>query len=166
MALVADKSVLLHPIKPQFMLPIKEKKNINTFSKSKIVGCDLKLGSKLQVDSCGVCGGDNSCLKPPYHWTLISMSLCSATCGVGAFTPNFHPQYSTDGHYFSLQVMRWHDQSARTGSQEWKWRRCCAMWQRSRRQRCSSATRTIVRQSKGFELFFVQYGNHVDFVSF
>ncbi|XP_022920752.1 protein madd-4 isoform X2 [Onthophagus taurus] len=48
------------------------------------VGCDLRIGSTLQVDACGVCGGDgSSCSRPLYHWTLASMSLCSATCGVG-----------------------------------------------------------------------------------
>ncbi|ESP00679.1 hypothetical protein LOTGIDRAFT_157969 [Lottia gigantea] len=51
------------------------------------VGCDHKLGSKLKVDSCGVCGGDNSCLKlglsGRYQWVETGVSQCSATCGVG-----------------------------------------------------------------------------------
>lgn len=88
MMIVANKSVLVHAIKPKFIEPIKK-----LIHSAKVVGCDLKLGSNLQVDSCGVCGGDSSCLKPPYHWTLISMSLCSATCGVGAFTSNICLQY-------------------------------------------------------------------------
>ena len=28
------------------------------------VGCDKKIGSKLRVDACGVCGGDNSTCIP------------------------------------------------------------------------------------------------------
>ncbi|CAG9820851.1 unnamed protein product [Phaedon cochleariae] len=37
-----------------------------------------------QVDECGVCGGDgSSCSRPLYHWTLISSSLCSSSCGGG-----------------------------------------------------------------------------------
>ncbi|XP_031344592.1 protein madd-4 isoform X2 [Photinus pyralis] len=48
------------------------------------VGCDLRIGSTLQVDSCGNCGGDgSSCSQPLYHWTLKSVSLCSVTCGGG-----------------------------------------------------------------------------------
>ena len=50
------------------------------------VGCDLKIGSGLQVDACGVCGGDgSSCTKPLYHWMLTPMSLCSVTCGGGNY---------------------------------------------------------------------------------
>ncbi|KAF5289701.1 hypothetical protein FQR65_LT11755, partial [Abscondita terminalis] len=48
------------------------------------VGCDLRIGSALQVDSCGNCGGDgSSCAQPLYHWALKSVSLCSVTCGGG-----------------------------------------------------------------------------------
>ncbi|KAK9728281.1 ADAMTS cysteine-rich domain [Popillia japonica] len=52
--------------------------------KCKTVGCDLRIDSDLQVDVCGVCGGDgSSCARPLYHWSLTSLSLCSATCGGG-----------------------------------------------------------------------------------
>ncbi|XP_025832890.1 protein madd-4 isoform X3 [Agrilus planipennis] len=48
------------------------------------VGCDLRIGSTLQIDNCGVCGGDGtSCSQPLYHWTLKFVSLCSVTCGGG-----------------------------------------------------------------------------------
>ncbi|XP_053620196.1 protein madd-4-like isoform X4 [Plodia interpunctella] len=48
------------------------------------VGCDLRVGSTLRVDECGVCGGDgSSCSRPRYHWLATPGSLCSATCGGG-----------------------------------------------------------------------------------
>lgn len=53
------------------------------------VGCDYKLGSDVQLDLCGVCGGNNSCLtgtqshKERYQWREAGLSQCSASCGVG-----------------------------------------------------------------------------------
>ncbi|XP_076443414.1 protein madd-4-like [Babylonia areolata] len=53
------------------------------------VGCDHRLGSKRKVDLCGVCGGDNACLKDGqpnkgrYEWREVGLSQCSASCGVG-----------------------------------------------------------------------------------
>lgn len=48
-----------------------------------MVGCDLRIGSNRQIDDCGACGGDGSCPRPLYHWTLTPVSLCSVTCGRG-----------------------------------------------------------------------------------
>ncbi|XP_059474386.1 protein madd-4 isoform X2 [Neocloeon triangulifer] len=48
------------------------------------VGCDLKIGSTLHVDECGVCGGNgSSCAKPLYKWEDAGTTACSATCGGG-----------------------------------------------------------------------------------
>lgn len=48
------------------------------------VGCDLRIGSEKQIDACGICGGDgSSCKRPLYHWSLATLSFCSATCGGG-----------------------------------------------------------------------------------
>ncbi|KAG0711315.1 ADAMTS-like protein 3 [Chionoecetes opilio] len=48
------------------------------------VGCDLVLGSKREVDKCGVCGGDgSSCSKPSYGWNKRASGPCSASCGGG-----------------------------------------------------------------------------------
>nr|XP_045583592.1 protein madd-4-like isoform X7 [Procambarus clarkii] len=48
------------------------------------VGCDLRLGSEMKEDHCGVCGGDgSSCNKPSYYWEKRANGPCSATCGGG-----------------------------------------------------------------------------------
>ncbi|KAK7484024.1 hypothetical protein BaRGS_00024759, partial [Batillaria attramentaria] len=53
------------------------------------VGCDYTLGSDTELDLCGVCGGNNSCLtgtqphRGRYHWREAGLSQCSASCGVG-----------------------------------------------------------------------------------
>ncbi|XP_069137285.1 protein madd-4-like [Argopecten irradians] len=51
------------------------------------VGCDKVLGSTKYVDSCGVCGGNNSCLSQTgntwYRWINTGYGPCSETCGVG-----------------------------------------------------------------------------------
>ncbi|XP_070177098.1 protein madd-4-like [Littorina saxatilis] len=53
------------------------------------VGCDYRLGSSRQLDLCGICGGNNSCLtasptrKGRYQWREAGLSHCSASCGVG-----------------------------------------------------------------------------------
>ncbi|KAL8616635.1 hypothetical protein ACOMHN_031617 [Nucella lapillus] len=52
------------------------------------VGCDYSLGSKQKQDLCGVCGGQNDCLKNQPHkgrhqWREVGLSQCSASCGVG-----------------------------------------------------------------------------------
>ncbi|CAK9305140.1 unnamed protein product [Gordionus sp. m RMFG-2023] len=52
--------------------------------KCRLVGCDMKLGSSKKVDSCGVCGGDNSkCNHAQYYWEETDFSACSASCAGG-----------------------------------------------------------------------------------
>merc|ERR1719414_675307 len=46
------------------------------------VGCDLMVGSNKTVDSCGICGGNNSCQKT-FAWTEVALSHCSRPCGGG-----------------------------------------------------------------------------------
>ena len=40
------------------------------------------VGSNKTVDSCGICGGDNSCQKT-FAWTEVALSHCSRPCGGG-----------------------------------------------------------------------------------
>ncbi len=60
------------------------------------VGCDHQLDSALEMDVCGVCGGDGttcyhngpensgpSVHNQRYLWRRINTSQCSVTCGVG-----------------------------------------------------------------------------------
>lgn len=48
------------------------------------VGCDLELGSYLEVDECGICGGNGtSCRAPAFTWSETPFSECSVTCGGG-----------------------------------------------------------------------------------
>ncbi|CAN8005159.1 unnamed protein product [Ixodes hexagonus] len=48
------------------------------------VGCDLELGSYLEVDECGICGGNGtSCRAPAFAWSETPFSECSVTCGGG-----------------------------------------------------------------------------------
>ncbi|XP_061172602.1 ADAMTS-like protein 1 isoform X2 [Saccostrea echinata] len=50
------------------------------------VGCDNVLGSKIEMDNCGVCGGNNSCISPTFakfQWKQSGFGECSSTCGVG-----------------------------------------------------------------------------------
>lgn len=60
------------------------------------VGCDYRLSSDRQLDMCGVCGGNNSCLtgeepdKGRYQWREMGLSECSVTCGLGVQTSAFH----------------------------------------------------------------------------
>ncbi|XP_064608242.1 ADAMTS-like protein 1 isoform X2 [Liolophura sinensis] len=52
-----------------------------------VVGCDHVLGSRKRLDSCGVCGGDNSCRTVTgngrFVWKEGAYLGCTATCGVG-----------------------------------------------------------------------------------
>uniref|UniRef100_A0A8D8V293 ADAMTS-like protein 1 n=3 Tax=Cacopsylla melanoneura TaxID=428564 RepID=A0A8D8V293_9HEMI len=53
------------------------------------VGCDLRIGSSLTVDTCGVCGGDDSTCQGVridedyYYWSSVQDSTCSRQCGGG-----------------------------------------------------------------------------------
>lgn len=47
------------------------------------VGCDLRVGSNKNTDSCGVCGGNGSSCQSRYSWSLESISACSKSCGGG-----------------------------------------------------------------------------------
>ncbi|XP_043281703.1 protein madd-4 [Venturia canescens] len=47
------------------------------------VGCDMRVGSNKNKDSCGVCGGNGSSCQPQYSWSLESISACSKSCGSG-----------------------------------------------------------------------------------
>lgn len=58
------------------------------FKNPQKVGCDLRIGSDLTVDSCGVCGGDDSSCGGPdaaqyYYWTAAQSVECSRSCGGG-----------------------------------------------------------------------------------
>ncbi|KAJ8304757.1 hypothetical protein KUTeg_018340 [Tegillarca granosa] len=54
------------------------------------VGCDKVLGSRLKMDSCGKCGGTNTCLRNRrknksnrFKWISTGFGPCSTSCGVG-----------------------------------------------------------------------------------
>ncbi|XP_056022833.1 ADAMTS-like protein 3 isoform X3 [Ostrea edulis] len=50
------------------------------------VGCDEILGSNTEVDDCGVCGGNDSCIsrhQTKFRWVQSGFGECSSTCGVG-----------------------------------------------------------------------------------
>ncbi|KAK3586663.1 hypothetical protein CHS0354_001272 [Potamilus streckersoni] len=65
------------------------------------VGCDHKLDSNAKLDSCGVCGGNDTCIQGNrgdvgrYRWIQTGYSECSVTCGVGHQEPRF---ICFDGH--------------------------------------------------------------------
>lgn len=55
------------------------------------VGCDDVFGSGMEMDACGVCGGNSSCGRwrrsrrqtSSFRWTQTGYGECSSTCGVG-----------------------------------------------------------------------------------
>ncbi|KAI5708836.1 hypothetical protein M8J76_004124 [Diaphorina citri] len=55
------------------------------------VGCDLRIGSDLTVDSCGVCGGDDTTCSGAgpayYYWSVVQAAACSRPCGGGVRRP-------------------------------------------------------------------------------
>ena len=53
------------------------------------VGCDHRLDSNKRMDTCGVCGGNDTCIHGNrgnagrYRWIETGFGSCSVTCGVG-----------------------------------------------------------------------------------